>query len=246
MTFSDKIDDAVNAEKIATIFRQMPIALAVNLINAALVSSVLTPIASRPLPPLWFGAVVLVTSARWLLWCRYRSGRGTGDAHRWAALATYGSLSAGVCWGVGCAVLWYLPPLLSLPPLSFPTLLAFVLAATLPMAIRFVAESSPTGHVLGALTVVFAAALAIGGRQLNRIFDKAMRLQIELNEANVRLQAEMAEHRTTEAALLQAQKVIRPGGRPSLTGHRAVAAPDARPSHQSLDCRRRRPSPRRR
>ena len=109
MTFSDKIDDAVNAEKIATIFRQMPIALAVNLINAALVSSVLTPIASRPLPPLWFGAVVLVTSARWLLWCRYRSGRGTGDAHRWAALATYGSLSAGVCWGVGCAVLWFRP-----------------------------------------------------------------------------------------------------------------------------------------
>jgi len=33
-----------------------------------------------------------------------------------------------------------------------------------------------------------------------------MRLRIELNEANLRLQAEMAEHRTTEAALHQAQK----------------------------------------
>src|SRR5215472_11777858 len=33
-----------------------------------------------------------------------------------------------------------------------------------------------------------------------------MRLRSELNEANLRLQAEMAEHRTTEAALRQAQK----------------------------------------
>jgi signal transduction histidine kinase len=223
MTSSDKIDDAVNAEQVATIFRQMPIALAVNLVNAALVSSVLTPIASRPLPPLWFGAVVLVTFARWLLWCRYRSGRSSADAHRWAALSAYGSLFAGVCWGVGCAVLWSFIPAAdqALPVIvlcgmcagaivtnvsHLPTLLAFVLAATLPMAIRFVAESSPTGHVLGAMTVVFAAALAIGGRRLNRIFDKAMRLQLELNEANLRLRAEMAEHRTTEAALRQAQK----------------------------------------
>src|SRR5262249_49294829 len=95
MTSSDKIDDAVDAEHVATVFRQMPIALAVNLVNAALVAGVLTPIASRPLPPIWFGTVVLVTFARWLQWCRYRSGRSTGDAHRWAALAACGSLFAG-------------------------------------------------------------------------------------------------------------------------------------------------------
>src|SRR5262249_48706197 len=210
-------------EQVATVFRQMPIALAVNLVNAALVAGVLTPIASRPLPPIWFGTVVLVTFARWLQWCRYRSGRSTGDAHRWAALAACGSVFAGVCWGVGCAILWSIVPAAdqALPVIvlcgmcagaivtnvsHLPTLLAFVLAATLPMAIRFAVESSPTHHVLGAMTVVFAAALAIGGRQLNRIFDKAIRLQIELNEANLRLQAEMAEHRTTEAALRQAQK----------------------------------------
>jgi signal transduction histidine kinase len=165
-----------------------------------------------------------VTFARWLLWHRYRSGRGSGDPRRWAALAACGALIAGVCWGVGCALSWSLvaaadQALLVIVlcgmcagsivtnVLHLPALLAFVLAATLPMAIRFAAESSPTGRVLGAMTVIFLAAPAIGGRQLNRIFDRAMRLQLELNEANLRLQAEMAEHRTTEAALRQAQRM---------------------------------------
>jgi signal transduction histidine kinase len=223
MTFSDKIAYAVYVEQVATVFRQMPIALAVHLVNATLVASVLTPIASRPLPPLWFVALVLVTFARWLLWRRYRSGRATGDASRWAALAACGSLFAGGCWGIGCAMSWSFVPAPDQALLvmvvygmcagaivtdvsHLPTLLAFVLAATSPITIRFATESSPTGHVLGVMTVVFAAGLAIGGRQLNRIFGKAMRLQIELNEANLRLDAEMADHRTAEAALRQAQK----------------------------------------
>jgi hypothetical protein len=90
-------------EQVATVFRQMPIALAVNLVKKALVASVLTPVAGRLLAPPWFGAVALVTFARWLLWHRYRSGRGSGDSRRWAALAAGGALIAGVRWGVGCA-----------------------------------------------------------------------------------------------------------------------------------------------
>ena len=39
------------------------------------------------------------------------------------------------------------------------------------------------------------------------VFAEALRLRFELDEANLRLQAEMAEHRATEAALHQAQKL---------------------------------------
>ena len=88
-----------------------------------------------------------------------------------------------------------------------PTLLAFLLSASLPMAVRFFAEGSAADNALGAMIVVFATALSLAGAHLNRFFTDAMRLRFELNEANLRLRAEMAEHQATEAALRQAQKL---------------------------------------
>jgi len=208
------------------VFRQMPIALAVNLGNAALVAIVLTPIAARPLPlPLmWLGVVALVTGGRGILWWRYRRTGGGVDARWWSLRATLGALLAGLSWGLGGALLF---PLVSPPAQLFltvviggmctgaimlsathlPTALAFLFAACLPMAARFVAEGTSIDHAIGAMIVVFAAAMTYPGVRLNRIFSEAMRLRFELNEANQRLHAEMAEHRATEAALRQAQKL---------------------------------------
>jgi signal transduction histidine kinase len=50
-------------------------------------------------------------------------------------------------------------------------------------------------------------AMTLAARHLNRIFSDALRLRFELDEANRRLHAEIAEHRGTEAALRQAQKI---------------------------------------
>jgi signal transduction histidine kinase len=88
-----------------------------------------------------------------------------------------------------------------------PTLLAFLLSASLPVAGRFLSEGTATDSALGAMIGVFALALSLAGARLNRIFTNATRLRFELDEANLRLQAEMAEHRATEAALRQAQKL---------------------------------------
>jgi signal transduction histidine kinase/ActR/RegA family two-component response regulator len=88
-----------------------------------------------------------------------------------------------------------------------PTLLAFLLSTSLPVAARFFIQGSAADSALGAMVVVFAAALTVAGRHLNRIFTEAMQLRFELNEANLRLQAEIDEHRATEASLRQAQKL---------------------------------------
>jgi signal transduction histidine kinase len=218
------IADAVYAEQVATLFRQMPIALAVNFVNAALTAGVLTAIAGRRFPLLWFGVVVLLTGGRWTLWLGYRRRLSEFDPRRWSTLAACGSLFAGLCWGVGGALMFGMVPELAQLFLTIviggmcagaavisashqPTLLAFLLAASLPIAARFCGESSATGNVLAAMILVFVAALALAGRQLNRILTEAMRLRFELNAANLRLHAEMAEHRATEAALRQAQKL---------------------------------------
>ena len=88
-----------------------------------------------------------------------------------------------------------------------PTLLAFLLSASLPMAVRFFCEGTLTDGALGVMILVFAAALSLSGRHLNNFFSETLRLRFELNEANRRLQAEIEEHQATEAALRQAQKL---------------------------------------
>jgi signal transduction histidine kinase/CheY-like chemotaxis protein len=221
---SDNIADAVYSEQIAAVYWQMPIALGANFVNAALTVAVLTPIAARLAPLLWFGVVVLVTVGRAVAWRQYRRGNAGADAGRWAFPAILGAMFAGLCWGLGGAVLFpFIQPLdqafltmviagmcagsvvLSGPHL--PTLLAFLLPACIPMAARFFAEGTPTDRALGAMVVVFVAAMIFAGRLLNRIFVEAMRLRFELNEANLRLQAEISEHRATGAALRQSQKL---------------------------------------
>ena len=88
-----------------------------------------------------------------------------------------------------------------------PTALAFLLSASLPVAFRLFAMGSTADTALAAMIIVFAVALSLAGAYLNRFFTEGLRLRIELNAANIRLRAEMGEHRETEAALRQAQKL---------------------------------------
>ena len=142
-----------------------------------------------------------------------------------------GSLLAGLTWGIGGIILFPVLPAsgqlflvivmsgmsagaMAMSASHLPSLVAFLLPNGLPMALLFFARGSTTEIVLAAMIVVFVAALSLAGRHFSQIFAEALRLRFELREANLRLteanlrlQAEMAEHRETEAALRQAQKL---------------------------------------
>lgn len=219
------VTGAVYAEQIGAVFRQMPIAVCVNFANGALTATVLAPVAARPLPLLWLGILSVVTIGRGILWLQYRRVPARAENLQcWSMLATGVSLLTGLCWGLGGVLLFPVVPVFGQIFLTiviggmsagavvvsashFPTLLAFLLPAGLPMAVRFLAEGSTANTALAAMIVVFVMALAFAGWQLSRIFANAMHLRFELNEANLRLQAEITEHRATEAALHQAQKL---------------------------------------
>ena len=232
MEAEDDVTRAVYAEQVRSLFGQMPIALAVNVANAALVAIVLAPLATRPFLLPWFVSVMLVTIGRGILWLRYRHAPVQPEnARRWLRLATCGSLLSGLCWGIGGIILFPVLPALgqlfliivmggmcagamAISASHLPSLLAFLLPTGLPMALRFFAQGSTRDSVLAAMIVVFVAALSLAGRHFSEIFAEALRLRFELKEANLRLaeanlrlQAEMAEHRATEAALHQAQKL---------------------------------------
>src|SRR5439155_6482790 len=221
----DEVIGAVHAEQVGATFRQVPIAIVVNVVNAGITATIVAASAPTKLAPLWFGAVTLVSIGRWLLWRRYqRATPKLQNVRTWGILVALGSLLAGLSWGLGGAVLLPAIPglgqtffslvlggmcagavVLNVPHL--PTLLAFLLSASLPVAFRLLATGSTADTALAAMIIVFAVALSLAGAYLNRFFTEGLRRRIELNAANIRLRAEMGEHRETEAALRQAQKL---------------------------------------
>jgi signal transduction histidine kinase len=222
---ADEVLREIRAAQVSSVFRQMPIALAVNAVNAALTAIVLQRLAGVILPFGWLCAVVLVTAGRLVLWLRYRraSPSEKEDPH-WPLLATGGSLLAGLCWGLGGPVLFPILPAIAQMFLTvviggmctgavvtsashLPTILAFLLSASLPVAILFFCQGTSTGSALAAMVLVFVAALALAAIHFNRFLADTTRLRFELSRANLRLQAEIAERQATAAALRQAQKL---------------------------------------
>ena len=195
----DDVTSAVYAEQVRSLFRQIPIALSVNFVNAALVAIVLTPLATQPLPLPWFLSVMLVTIDRGILWLRYRHAPVEPEnTRRWSRLATCGSLLSGLCWGIGGAMLFPVLPAsgqlfliivmggmcagaMAISASHLPSLLAFVLATGLPMALRFFAQGSTTDSLLAAMIVVFVAALSLAGRHFSQVIAEALRLRFELS-----------------------------------------------------------------
>jgi signal transduction histidine kinase/CheY-like chemotaxis protein len=220
----NEVAAAVYAEQVRILFQQTPTVVAVNAVNAGLTAVVLAPVVPGARVPVWLALFAALLTARLVLWQRYRrADRSPRDARRWALRATILSGLGGALWGAGGAALLPDSPLQRIFLIfvmggmcagavvvlvsHLPTLLAFLLSASLPMAARFLAERSTLDTSLAGMITVFAVALSIAGWTLNRSFAAALRLHFELDVANTRLRAEIAEHRATESALRQAQKL---------------------------------------
>ena len=95
-----------------------------------------------------------------------------------------------------------------------PTALAFIVPAGLPLAIRFALEGSERLAVAAAMIAGFLATLVVISRRSSRFFGETLRLRADvaqrtrdLNAANEKLRAEIAERHAAEASLRQAQKM---------------------------------------
>ena len=209
-------------ERVSQVFRQLPVAAGVNAVNAAGTLYALSRAeAAWPGPVCWFAAMAIVVAGRLFLWWADRRTPFSGDAR--ARIAVWGSLATGLTWGLGAALLLPHPPAYQLfvafvvggmcagsvttSAAHLPTLAAFVLSASLPLAARFFVEGSPPDVAMGVMGVIFAGALMFTGRGFSRSYGERLELQWELNRANRQLRDEIAEHQATEATLRQAQKL---------------------------------------
>ncbi len=231
MTPSQAIDKSVYAERVRVVFQQMPVPLLANLINGALTTAVLAPVAPKPPLLAWFFALTGLTIARFALLglhrFRLRQDRG---ARRWAALSVAGSLGSGLCWGT--AIICFVPSdqvhqlfiavviagmcagSVALNSVHLPTVAAFILPASLPLAICLAVQPLPLQRVMAVMTVFFVGAIFQGARRSSRNFGDTARLRFKLTDrtealdaANSLLRAEIEHHRSTEAALRHAQKL---------------------------------------
>ncbi|WP_236037409.1 response regulator [Belnapia arida] len=208
----------LQAERLKAVRAQLPFALVATLGNAAITTILLALDLGQAEAFAWFAVMLAITGFRFLVG---RSGGPESPRRAWAALA--GTAASGLGWGLGA--LWLMPAsegyqlfwifliggmcagsaALHYP--HFPTVLAFLLPAGLPLVLRIAFGEGPRHHAEALLLLSFLLALSLTALRSSRQFDAMIRLQIDLVALQARLNAEIAERRATEANLVHAQKM---------------------------------------
>jgi signal transduction histidine kinase len=213
----------VNAEiytaQIRALHQHVPMVLAVNVVNSALVALVLASYMEQTKWGVFFGLVVTLTGVRAIGWSCYRWGRKPEAATtKWAIFATAGSGLSGLLWGVGSTLL--LPDNIveqtflafviggmcagALVSLSYhlPAFIAYVFSSALPLAASFLLDGRTVYVAMGCMAVVFVAAVTFAAHHFNRAFVSGLRLNLDLCE-----RTEELTHRT-EALTQRTQELI--------------------------------------
>ena len=233
-TTNEASDEAeIGIERVRATLEQIPLAAFVSIANAVLMTGVL--VTAEPTGGVgvyvWLGVAVLVTAGRLSLWWAHRHIGSTPERYRvWALASTCNALTAGLLWGIGSVLLlptssidqmfWVFviggmcAGAASLHYPHLPTVIAFIVPAALPLAIWFALTGAARLAACAAMIVIFLIALMATSRRSSQYFGETLRLRVEvakrtreLDTANKRLKAEIAERRVTEASLRHAQKM---------------------------------------
>ena len=226
---SDAETYLIEDERLRSVFQHAPLTLSVTFLNAILTAVVLVPFGGRDRAAGWVGAILAVSVARWIGGRRFlRRPVDAASCRGWTLFSVLGSLTTGMLWGILAAALFPASPshqfllafviggmcagAVTVNAAHLSTVMAFILPASLPLAVMFLAEG--TGfQVPGLMVIIFAAALSAISVTAHWTHGDQIRLRIalrreqrNLREANERLREEMAQRRTAEATLHQAQK----------------------------------------
>ena len=219
----------IEYERLRAVFVHAPVTNTVTIINAILVAVFLAPLEPASYLSAWAAAAIVVSVLRWIGVNAFWRHSGRGPVWPWCALSIGGAMTAGILWGIAGTLLF--PPvesyqlllalviagmcsgLLAVNAAHLPTVVAFVLPSCLPLIVSFL-SAHPMQPVPAVMVAVFAAALVTVGVGSHRAFGAHTELrfalsreQQKLTEANRQLLAEIAQRRSTEAILHQAQKM---------------------------------------
>ena len=227
---SGKLSDALYAEQVRTTYAHLPLTLSVSVLNSILVGFVLNSVVSQSRILIWVGLVVGLSALRLATWRAYMRRKDLWHRSRWTQFSTAGALASGILWGASTFV--FLPLDVShvlflalviagmcagaatVHAAHFPSVIAFILPATVPLIVNLLMQDNKLQVASGIMAGVFGVSLCLASLQFRKWFREttAARLILarrkkQINEANVRLRAETANHHATEAKLQHAQKM---------------------------------------
>ena len=154
--------NAVIAERVAHLYSQLPISIALTFVVGLLATYELWELELSRLVGIWWGFIVVVTAASAALYAAYRrADPGAANAKRWMRWLSVCVVATGVGWGLAAAVFF---PLNSNEERVFLTLL---LAGLTSVGIALFAASWPlfAGYA-ASIVVPFTYVLATSGTRL--------------------------------------------------------------------------------
>jgi two-component system cell cycle sensor histidine kinase PleC len=187
---ADAVEDQkqlwIAAQFIGLIFRRVPVAAALNIVNAGILVFVLRDAVNAPLRFTWLGLIVAAMAVRVLLWRRYeRADPRPGETPRWSRRFTASMAAAGLLWGAA-AILFFVPgepalqaylavavggmaagALISVGAYP-PAYRAFCMPIVFPLAVRFIFHGNETSLVTGFLIAAFGIVLLFVSDTLHR------------------------------------------------------------------------------
>lgn len=198
--------------------RNMPMVLAVNVINSGLVAAVLALYLDQVKWWIFFGLVVALTAARSIGWSCYQRRRNVAEpATRWAIIATAGSGLSGLLWGasnvfllsgdiVGRTFMAFTIGGMcagALFSLSYflPAFLFYSYFSLIPLSSTMLLDGRSIYLAMGSMIVVFLAALTFAAHHFNRAFVRGLRLNFDLSERTNELTQRTEELITINARL---------------------------------------------
>ena len=213
-----KFENEISAAQIWALYQHMPMVLAVNVVNSALVALVLASYMEQTRWWIFFAFVVSLTGVRAAGWRWYRHHRKRVEAKTiWKIFATVGSGLSGVIWGVGSTLL--LPDNIveqtffafviggmcagALVSLSYylPAYIAYVFCSALPLAVSFFLDGRTVYVAMGCMALVFVAAVTFAAHHFNRAFLSGVRLNLDLGERTKELTTRTEELTAANAQL---------------------------------------------
>ncbi len=221
----------IRADRVAATLGQMPLAIIVTLLNAALMVAVMPDAADRGQHLAWFATILVISAVRFGMWYVHRRDpRARAHAPLWGAASIAAAMLGGLTWGAGALLLWpgdqagqFLWAFLicgmcagaaALHSAHPPTALAFIMPAGLPIAVGFAASGTAQGLAAAAMSVIFVVALTVSAARTARLFGAYSSARhalaakaAELDAANASLREEIALHEATETSLRHAQKM---------------------------------------
>ena len=208
---------SVTAERIRLLYRQMPLVLAANVLNASLIVFALWSPAAAPRLLGWAGALALATAVRTGLWGWYLRRRpADGEMAPWGLRYTVTSAVSGLLWGATALLFIESGAPLTVLLIAFvvggmaagavtaqsshlPAFYTYLLTSVLPLAGRLVAEGDRVSLSMAALCVVFSIGLALIGRNFNDALTRRLQLTEEKRDLAENLERQVRER--TDALL---------------------------------------------